>query len=720
MRARLARTGRVLVALLLVAPGFAACGGEPASPFLDLASAREVSTQGLDGPVDAGARLERAGEEAWLVVELAAEAWEAGTLPGTFRAALPVLAVGRPLAGGAPYRLSVDGHELEYQADAEGFGRVAGRFGTSAAHGLTLELALGAGAAPPARAELRAVVQAESLVAGSHRVAGRRLSGAGFLATNGRSVRVACRLPSESSLRFATAVEPLFGARSLRLAAHTFRVRLDGATLFEERLEPDVLGEAIRWHEVALPRGGVQKAVLSFEVDGPLALTSFLAPSVGPSALGRYGARPWDAREHPDLVVFLADTFRADNLTAYGSQSGVTPEIDRFASTARVFRRAWSTSTHTLPAHSSMFSGVFPHQNGQVDYSNPLPGAVVTLAERLSALGYRCGAVTDGVMVSRSHGLEQGFASFDERRETDTLARVRAFLDADDGRPVFLFVQSYAAHTPYAMRAETRERFSGSLRLERDYAEVLRAAEAFPLGLEEPPSEPALAEVAARLHDLYRGAASELDALFGRCRAELDARGLTRDGYLLFTSDHGEAFYEHGRPFHAGPVYEEELRVPLVLAGPGLAPGFEERPVSLIDFAPTLAGLAHLPAPPEWRGHSLLEPPAERVLYAFQSHRGATPSTLAVIDGARKLIAYEDLAAVRAGKLHAAFDLASDPAERASVSGREAWPAELARAQRATLEELLTPLVTQEVSNLSGEELQNMRAMGYAGEDAGK
>ncbi|MSR62693.1 MAG: hypothetical protein EXS08_09650 [Planctomycetes bacterium] len=720
MSSRAARPGRVCVAFALAPLVLCACAGEPRSPWVDLAGVADVKAESSALPADGGARVELDGEQFWLVVELAREAWHAEAQPGRFRAVLPVLAVGSPAAGGAPYRLSSAGRELAYQADAEAFGREAGQFSTSSARGPTLELALEPGAAAPERVELRAVVHAESRVEGVRCVAGRRLSGAGFLVPQGRSLRVACRLPSESSLRFATAVEPLFGAKELRLAVHTFRVRLDGATLFEQRVEPDVLGEAIRWHEVVLPRGGVQKAALTFEVDGPLALTSFLGPSVGPSALGRYGARPWDAHEHPDLVVFLADTFRADNLTAYGSESGVTPEIDRFASAARVFRRAWSTSTHTLPAHSSMFSGVFPHQNGQVDYFNPLPSAVLTLAERLSAHGYRCGAVTDGVMVSRSHGLEQGFASFDERRETDTLARVRAFLDADDGRPIFLFVQSYAAHTPYTLRAETRARLAGSLRLERDYADVLRAAQAFEIGPEQPPSDPALAEIAGRLHDLYRGAACELDALFGRCRSEFDTRGLTRNGYLLFTSDHGEAFFEHGRPFHGDAVFEEELRVPLVLAGPGVTPGLEERPVSLIDFAPTLASLARLPSPPEWRGRSLLDPAAERVLFAFQSHHGSTPSTLAVIDGARKLIAYEDLEAVRAGKLHAAFDLALDPAERSSLLEREAWPTELARAQRALLEELLTPLVTQEVSNLSSEELANMRAMGYVGEDAEK
>jgi arylsulfatase A-like enzyme len=417
--------------------------------------------------------------------------------------------------------------------------------------------------------------------------------------------------------------------------------------------------------------------------------------------------------------VFLADTFRADNLAAYGGLAGLTPEIDRFAAGARTFARAWSTGTHTLAAHSSMFSGVYPHQNGQVDFYNPLPSQVETLAERLSAHGYRCAAVTDGVIVSESHGLAQGFEFFDERRESGTLERVRSVLDADDGRPLFLFVQTYMAHTPYAMSAETRARWQGELALDRSYeelmsSEVMRAHEALPLGAEMP-GDPAVSEVARRLHDLYRAGVADLDALFGRFHAELGTRGLLGAGYLLFASDHGESFFEHGRAFHANRVFEVELRVPLILHGPGVAAGREERPVSLIDFAPTLAGLAGLEPLPPWRGHSLLAPPESRPLYAFQSHRAQALSTLAVIDGAHKLIGFETLEAVRAGKLYAAFDLGADPGERTDLEGQAAWPAELLRARAAELEELLTPLVRQEVLDASGPELEEMQKLGYGG-----
>jgi arylsulfatase A-like enzyme len=720
-------------AALLLLLALPACGGAaPVERWIDLARVppERVEVRAVAGELAHGVRIERADGVVWAVAVLARDAWTpAGgaddSAGGTrlHRALLPVIAIGAPAGSTAPYRLELDGAELAYEADLERFGTAPGRFSTRVLDHLN---ALPSGTEPPERAELRAVLAYERAGGGLEasgaaaanatgaRVHGRRLSGAGFWVPGGGARALELDIPDGSRLAFGLALEPVLGAKEQRLAARTFRVRLDGVTVFERALAGDLLGEALEWHAVDLPRGGVRSARLAFEVEGPLALSAFLAPRIGPRETGTYGARPWsaDGGGRPDLVLFLADTFRADNLEAYGGAPGLTPEIDRLAREARVFERAWSTSTHTLPAHSSMFSGVFPHQNGQVDYFHPLPAAVETLAEILSARGYRCGAVTDGVMVSQVHGLDQGFESFDERREVDPLERVRAFLGADDGRPVFLFVQSYAAHTPYASSPATRARLADRLDLEHAYEDVYAAALALPAGAEEPPEDAATQRVAAALHDLYRAASAELDVLFGRVRAELEARAILPGGVLLFTSDHGEAFYEHGRPFHAGRPFEEELRVPLLLLGPGIAPGREPRPVSLVDVAPTLAALAGERARSGWEGRSLLDPDPARVIHAFQANR-AHPggSAYAVIDGPRKLMGLEQ----ERDALHAAFDLDADPLERENLLERAAWPAELGRAQRARLEALLTPLVEPEASSLSADKLQELRGMGYTG-----
>jgi arylsulfatase A-like enzyme len=143
-------------------------------------------------------------------------------------------------------------------------------------------------------------------------------------------------------------------------------------------------------------------------------------------------------------VLFVADTFRADNLACYGGLEGLTPELDRLASESLTFLQARSTSTYTLPAHAALFSSLYPHQTSADGLAHALPDAIDTIAERLRRSGYRTGAVTDAAVVSRAFGMQQGFESWDERRSDldSTLERVRAFLGSADGRPTFLFVHT--------------------------------------------------------------------------------------------------------------------------------------------------------------------------------------------------------------------------------------------------------------------------------------
>ncbi len=714
-----------LLAVLALAL-LAGCGGTDGGPrWIALDRLAQVSPIGehefaLEG-TGRRARLVREGEDRWLETTLEAADWTPASESGTFQALLAVLAIGQPRSG-SPYRLETPAGSSTYEPDLQRFlqGSVAGA-GTFTTNLVALIVRLGPGAGPPEHSRLMACANYEgsaALPAGDERAAGarlriqgRRMSGHGFWTPAGEARAIATELPAGSRLRFATVVEAAQGHRDAREAPHTFRVRLDGATIFEHRQEGSILGESCARHDVELPRGGGRRMRLSFECDGPFAYASFLSPGIGPREVGAPGQRPGEL-ERPDLFVFLADTFRADNLSAYGGEHGLAPNLDGFAEAGRTFLNAWSTSTHTLPAHSSMFSGVYPHQNGQVDYWNPLPGAVQTVAEILTDRGYRCGAITDGLMVSRSHGLDQGFEWFDERREEPLLARVRPFLEADDGRPVFLFVQTYAVHTPYAPSASTRERLGARLHLERSYEEVYRELEA--LG-NRPGPIPAPPELIGRLRDLYLAAVFDLDQLFAGLRSELDSRGWLASGYLIFTSDHGEAFFEHGRPFHANKVFEEELRVPLVIQGPGVERGRESRPASLVDLAPTLVELAGIAPREDWEGRSLLAGGPERALFAFQSRRVDPESTLAVIEGRRKLIGFDDLEAVRAGKLFAAFDLESDPLERSNLLGSETWPLERMQAYRSRLERLLTPLVASERLKPTGQELLELQHMGYGG-----
>ena len=717
----------VRFALLVLAVLGVSCGAPEPPVWIPIAGAPEV---GADESVPAefsaagrSFRFAREDGDLWLATTLGAEAWTGGEADARhagrnlFRARLPFGAVGQARElGRAAYRLEADGRSFRYTAQLDEQDG-ADLFTTSV---LEITLALGPDATPPARAELFACANLERREGATRVLSGRRISGEGFALLPGRPRTFTGDLPPDSALRFATTAETALVARELREATRTFKVALEGAPLLEHVQTSPPDGESCVWHTLALPRGGGKQVKLTFELEGPFGYGGIFAPTIGPASIGRPGARPWK-ESRPDLVVFLADTFRADNLAPYGGDPALAPELARFAASARVFSDARSVSTHTLPAHATMFSGLYPHELGLVDYWNPLPSEVETLAELLSLHGYRAGAVSDGGMVSSSHGLDQGFAWFDERRGflderradlASTLARAESFLAADDGRPVFLFVQTYAVHTPYTVSREQRERLglAGSF---EELQSRLKQVEGKNLVDE---SVPGTEEAVAGMRALYQGSVGDLDSSFGRFHAALEGRGYFEHGVLLFTSDHGEAFLEHAQVFHAGHAYEEQLRIPFLIRGPGIAPGVDGRAASLIDFAPTLFDLAGFEPQVHWRGSSLLGTPSERTVFAFQSRGSEEFSTLAVLEGKKKVIGYEDANAIREGKLFAAYDLAEDPREEIDEKEEE-WAAELARRYGAELEELLRPRVRSEPLQLTGEEMRELGGLGYVDTD---
>jgi arylsulfatase A-like enzyme len=351
----------------------------------------------------------------------------------------------------------------------------------------------------------------------------------------------------------------------------------------------------------------------------------------------------------------------------------------------------------------------------------PLPAGVATLAEELAARGYRTGAITDSIFVSQRYGLDRGFEWFDEQQADFASTRQRAlsFVDAGDGRPTFLFLHSYRTHLPYRVSEQTRKARGRELGIDAGFEALLAQAEALE---RTPPPDPASEEaarqaLAQRFRALYAGTVVDLDRELRGLYEELGRRGLFENGVLVFTSDHGEAFHEHGRLFHGGPVHEEEIRTPLFLVGSGIAPAVVDEPASLVDLAPTLAALARIPARPEWSGRSLLAPAGERAVYAFES-AGTPRGTLALLAGDRKVMSFEDAAAVGRGELFAAYDLAADPAERSDAAARgERWPAELLAAHREALRELLEPVAAARSAapvELDPELLQELRELGYA------
>ena len=274
----------------------------------------------------------------------------------------------------------------------------------------------------------------------------------------------------------------------------------------------------------------------------------------------------------PTVVLISLDTVRADNLSAQGAPEGATPNLDRFAASADRYESAYSTAPWTMPSHASMFTGLFPFEHGAHTF---LPGdghrgdnvfalhpRFRTLAEALAGEGYAThGVVSNTVYLRPGLGLDAGFQSWDVRREggAGVTARALSWLDERAGgdRPAFLFVNYMDAHRPYAHGRPGRDAHGA---LDELIDRVMVKGES-------------AGDMGAAVRALHQDAVTQLDAQVGKLLDGLEARGLLEDAMVIITSDHGEAFGAHGVVEHSKDVYEDLVRVPLLVRSPGQREG---------------------------------------------------------------------------------------------------------------------------------------------------
>ena len=298
----------------------------------------------------------------------------------------------------------------------------------------------------------------------------------------------------------------------------------------------------------------------------PLALLGLVALG----ALGLGGCpRAERAPRHPNLVLVTLDTVRADHLGCYGYGQAITPTLDRLAAEGVRFTDASSAVPLTLPSHTTVLTGLLPLHHGLRNNGvGALRAGTPTLATLLSRAGYRTGAFVGAFGLDHRFGLKPGFEVYDDEIERDPKAgftleaerpgrevmdRALAWLETDDARPFFLWVHLYDAHAPYTPPPAWAARH---------------------------PGRP------------YDGEISEVDEQVGRLLEALRRRGVDGRTVVAVAADHGEGLGDHGELTHGLLLYEPTLHVPLLLRAPwGLKARVVKAPVSLVDLAPTLAGL---------------------------------------------------------------------------------------------------------------------------------
>jgi arylsulfatase A-like enzyme/Tfp pilus assembly protein PilF len=413
-----------------------------------------------------------------------------------------------------------------------------------------------------------------------------------------------------------------------------------------------------------------------------------------PAGCGR-GAREGPPPRH--LLLVSIDTLRADALGCYGNPEARTETLDRLAAEGVRFRAAIAPSPVTLPSHASMLTGVEPWKLGILHNGiYRLAPEFDSLAERLAAEGFETAAFIGGYPLTADSGLDQGFALYDdaipmrveagyehpERGAAEITDAALAWLEsrADSDRPFFLFVHYYDVHAPYEPPAR--------------YLDAI---------------DPGTAET----YPGYRGEVAHVDDQLGRLLDGLRAGNRLDDTLVVVTSDHGEGLMDHGEPTHSLFLYDEIVRVPLILRYPRALPTGRilDDVVGLIDIAPTLLDALGLTATDPWIDGRSLWPLATG---ADRSSRGEVFSESQV---GRLDYGWSPLRSMRTAEWKyidapepELYSLANDRLERVNVIADHRETAERLRSKTEDAFRAATEGATREIDD---DDLRRLRSLGY-------
>ncbi|HEU5154630.1 MAG TPA: sulfatase [Gemmatimonadales bacterium] len=354
----------------------------------------------------------------------------------------------------------------------------------------------------------------------------------------------------------------------------------------------------------------------------------------------RLAALPAVAADRPNLILLVIDTQRADHLSLYGYSRPTSPNLDRFAAQSLTFDNATASAPWTLPSHATMMTGhpLSAHRAG-VAKRPFLDGRFTTIAEALGESGYATGGFIANVFwCGRRTGLDRGFVHYEDyfghpgdaiartvlgrwlayhvlpalgRREipgrksaADVNRSMLKWIDGLKGRPFFVFANYLDVHKPFRPPAPYLGRFSGTTRLSRAPREPM-----IDIGAQGAELRTESQEEIQRDIDGYDESILYLDAQLGEFFTALAQRGLLDKSLVIVTSDHGEAFGDHGLFSHGNSLYRDQISIPLVLHWPGHVETTRlHHPVGLDQIAPTLAQAGRLAAG-RFPSRSLLEPP---------------------------------------------------------------------------------------------------------------
>jgi arylsulfatase A-like enzyme len=519
----------------------------------------------------------------------------------------------------------------------------------------------------------------------------------------------------------------------------TFRVAAEGIELARTLTTPH------RWEELTLdlaPLAG-REISLSLALEAP-----------GEGALGVWGApvvRSRAASSAPrGVVLFFLDTVRRDRLDAFGFERETAPNVSRLAVQGVKFEDAIAQGAWTKVSVPSILTSTYPTSNGIYELNHRMPASGVTLAEVFRQAGYATWATSSVQFTGRGSNLHQGVEVLheaeslpSEHREKNArhfVDRFLPWLEAHKDAPFFAMIHAVDPHSDYqperpydSLWAEPdakkkHEEWTEKVKPHIESGFMKNMGLPLKSELEKAGIDPE--EFVAIELDWYDGSIRGADVELGRLLEKLDELGVAEDTLVVFFTDHGEEFLDHGGHFHEENVYGELINVPLVMRWPGVLP--EGRvvgeTVQLLDLAPTILDLAGLPVPELMQGQSLKPLLAESETERFRPRPAISEwrrrtdqlntrmvDAFSIIEGEWKLVRnVERPADVPEFEL---YHHQTDPLDQTNVASEhpeivERLAQQLEAWHKWALEQKL-PSDGEAASEMTSEELQRLRSLGY-------
>ncbi len=368
----------------------------------------------------------------------------------------------------------------------------------------------------------------------------------------------------------------------------------------------------------------------------------------------------------PNFLWVTIDTLRVDHLSCYGYRRGTTPYIDGLAARGILFEQAIAQSPWTRPSVSSMLYSAYPHQicthncfGDRFVIEPELPNIQKVLGDE----GYQTVGVVNNVTLAYDYGCGRDFnVYFQVKNDGDIYNEfVKWLKPRKKSAPFFAYLHLLGAHGPYNFVRGVTDNFIDSQQASTIERRFYGRHKLYNVKKKSP-------EELQGIIDLYDGEILASDNLVEKLITHLETMGLMQNTIVIITSDHGEEFGEHGEWDHGHSLYDELLRVPLILVRPGDNNGRRiKKQVSLIDIAPTIAQLADVTPPDTFVGRSLLGENAKASAPAFSEHMLYGRDKSSVRTPRIKYIFAPE------GRSQEIYNLAKDPQEKKNLSSKSKW-----------------------------------------------